>query len=204
VLAGPEQVFRVVLPRPVENFGVAVVSRARGVRVEPRVVAAGDENRLTGYAALPLVLNPYLADLGDTVLAAGAVRPAAGTYDVVFDSPSAASAGGFSFRFWVGDTTPPAARLEATRVRAGRPLTVRMSDGGSGVDRATVSARIDGRVRTVTFRGAEARVDTQGLAPGRHALRFQVSDYQETRNMESIAAILPNTRRLTARFVVIR
>ena len=71
-----------------------VTSRARGVRVEPRIVHAGDERRLTGYAALPFNLNPYLRTFGDPVLAAGAILPAAGRYDVVFDSPSAARAGG--------------------------------------------------------------------------------------------------------------
>ena len=42
---GPEQVFRFVLGRPVANFGVAVL---RG-DVQPRVVQAGDENRLVGH-----------------------------------------------------------------------------------------------------------------------------------------------------------
>jgi len=202
-LAGPEQVFRVVLGRPVENFGVAIVSRDPGVKVEPRVVAAGDENRLTGYTALPVVLNPYLVGLYDPVLAAGAVRPIAGTYDVVFDSRTTAGAGRFSFRFWVDDVTPPSARLGSRRVLVGRPLVVRVADRGSGVDAATVVARIDGKPRHVSFQGGTARVDTTRLAPGRHTLRFQISDYQETRNMENVAAILPNTRRLTAAFTVV-
>src|SRR4029077_6925088 len=114
VLAGPEQVFRVVLRRPVQNFGVVIVSRAPGVKVQPRVVARDDENRLTGYAALPFVLNPYLAGYMDMVLAAGAVRPPAGTYDVVFDSRTKAGAGSFTFRFWLDDVTPPSARLVST------------------------------------------------------------------------------------------
>ncbi len=202
VLAGPEQVFRVVLDHAVENFGVAIVLRDRGVKVEPRVVADDDENRLTGYAALPIVLNPYLADYLDAVLAAGAVRPIAGTYDVVFDSRTKAGAGRFSFRFWVNDTTPPSARLQSSSVRRGRPLVVRIADTGSGVDRATVVARVDGKERDITFRGQNVLVDTVGLTPGRHQLRFQVSDYQETRNMENVAAILPNTRRITVLFTV--
>ena len=60
VLAGPEQVFRVTLTRPVANFGVVITRREPGVKVEPRIVEDGDENRLTGYAALPTNLNPYL------------------------------------------------------------------------------------------------------------------------------------------------
>ena len=203
-LAGPEQVFRVVLDQPVQNFGVVVVSQAPGVRVEPRIVAAGDENRLTGYPALPVVLNPYLADLADPVLAAGAIRPLAGSYDVVFDSRTKTSAGAFTFRYWVNDTTPPAVRLASATIRKNRPLVVRVSDAGSGVDPATVVGRIDGKERRATFRDGEVAIDTLGLAAGRHLLRFQVSDYQETRNMENVAAILPNTRRLTASFTVAR
>ena len=43
---------------------------------------------------------------------------------------------------------------------------------------------------------------TTSLAKGRHTLRFQVSDYQETRNMENVGPILPNTRILQTTFVV--
>ena len=46
-LPGPEQVFRVRLRRPVDNFGVAVLSR-EGRACQPRIVRAGDENRLVG------------------------------------------------------------------------------------------------------------------------------------------------------------
>ena len=106
-LAGPEQVFRVRLTRPVANFGVAIVGRGPGSRVEPRVVRGGDENRLTGYAALPFDQNPYVTDFGSPVAAAGALRPSAGTYYVVFDSPTAAGGGSFRFRFWIDDVKAP-------------------------------------------------------------------------------------------------
>ena len=118
-LPGPERVFRLTLGRPATNFGVVVTSRAKGVRVEPRIVHAGDERRLTGYAALPFNLNPYLRTFGDPVLAAGTILPAAGAYDVVFDSRSAASAGKFAFRFWINDSTPPAVALKTKRVKLG-------------------------------------------------------------------------------------
>lgn len=203
-LAGPEQVFRLTLRAPVANFGVVITQRAKGVRVEPRVVVAGDENRLTGYAALPLNLNPYLAQFGDPVLAAGAVRPLAGTYDVVFDSATRAGAGAFRFRFWIDDTMPPAVRLERARVRRGTALRVRLSDAGSGVDPLTLTARVDGAQVDTPIRDGVARIATGSLAPGRHRLRLQVSDYQESRNMESVPPILPNTRVLTAAFVVLR
>ena len=78
VLQGPEQVFRFTLTRPVANFGVVITRRNAGVKVEPRIVEDGDENRLTGYAALPTNLNPYLEQFGNPVLAAAAIRPLAG------------------------------------------------------------------------------------------------------------------------------
>lgn len=201
-LPGPERVFRVTLARPAANFGVVVTSRAKGVRVEPRIVLAGDERRLTGYAALPFNLNPYLRTFGELVLASGTILPAAGSYDVVFDSPSAARAGAFSFRFWINDTKPPTAVLRTKRVKAGAKLRVAVGDPGSGIDPASLVVRIDGEERRGRFAGGQLRIPTAGLRKGRHALRLQVSDYQETRNMENVGPILPNTRILATTFVV--
>ena len=201
-LPGPERVFRVTLARPATNFGVVVTSRAPGVRVEPRIVRAGDERRLTGYAALPFNLNPYLRTFGELVLASGTILPAAGSYDVVFDSPSAARAGAFTFRYWLNDATPPRASLRTRSVKSGAPLVLRASDGGSGVDPASVVVRIDGDEHEGRFARGEVRVGTRGLAKGRHALRFQISDYQESRNMENVGRILPNTRIFETSFVV--
>src|SRR6185312_382216 len=90
--AGPEQVFRVRITRPVANFGVVLLSSSAPSRFRPspRVVAAGDENRLTGNAGLPLVINPYLDSFGASRPVAGAIRPGPGSYDVVFETPVAA------------------------------------------------------------------------------------------------------------------
>ena len=203
VLQGPEQLFRVTLTNPAANFGVVIVRRSKGARVEPRVVSAGDENRLTGYAALPINLNPYLAEFGDPVLAAGAVRPIAGSYDVVFDSPTPGGAGSYAFRFWIDDTRPPTARLTQARVRRGTPLLVRVADTGSGIDPTTVKVRLDGSERSGTLRSGTLRISTTGLRRGSHRLRLQVSDYQESRNTENVPPILPNTLVLT-RTIVIR
>src|SRR5205823_4559607 len=131
-LPGPEQVFRVRLARSAANFGAALVSKGGGVTVTPRVVANGDENQLTGDPALPVAINPYLQTYGRLEPVAGAILPAAGTYDVVFDTPSAARAGAYRFRFWVDDTAPPRAVLRATSVRRGGTISVAVSDAGSG------------------------------------------------------------------------
>ena len=201
-LPGPERVFRVTLVRPVANFGVVVTSRAKGVRVEPRIVHAGDERRLTGYAALPFNLNPYLRTFGDPVLASGTILAAAGAYDVVFDTPSAARAGKFSFRYWLNDTAPPSAVLRTHRVRRGAEVVVNSTDGGSGVDPASLVVHVDGDERNGQFAAGRVRISTGGLRKGKHVLRLQISDYQESRNMENVGAILPNTRILTTTFVV--
>jgi subtilisin family serine protease len=201
-LRGPEQVFLFRLRRPVANFGVVVVSQARGVHVQPRVVRAGDENRLTGYAGLPLNLNPYLSTFDQITRTAGAVRPDQGSYDIVFDTPLRRAAGKFTFRFWIDDTTPPRLRLLTRSVRAGALMRVRVTDGGSGVDPKSFHATIDGDDVGVGFRRGRASVSTLLLARGRHRLVFRASDYQESKNMENSGPILPNTRRLRTTFVV--
>ena len=201
-LRGPEQVFRVRLRHPVANFGVAVLSRARGVRVQPRVVRAGDENRLAGYAGLPLNLNPYLPALDQPALVAGAVRPGAGAYDVVFDTPSRRRAGKFRFRFWAGDTKPPRIRLVTHRVREGQPVLLRISDAGAGVDPGSLHATVDGTAVAIRYRSGRGRIDTILLGRGRHTLVVRASDYQEAKNMENSGPILPNTSTLRTRFFV--
>ena len=201
-LPGPEQVFRVRVRRPLANFGVVLLSRGRGVRVQARVVTAGDENRLVGYASLPFNLNPYLESFLEPRAVAGAIRPRPGSYDVVFDSRTRASAGAFRFRFWVDDTTPPRARLLTRAVRRGSDLVLAASDRGSGIDPGSLVARVDGRRRVARVAGGRIRVDLRGVATGRHRLVLQVSDYQETRNTENVGRILPNTRRLSVVFSV--
>jgi subtilisin family serine protease len=201
-LAGPELVYRARLRRAATNFGVAVVWRAKGVRVEPRIVRAGDEDRLLGQTALPINLNPYLRQFRQPTPAAGAVRPLPGSYDIVFDGPSRGTAGAFRFRYWVNDTKPPSLRLASPSVPRGTPLRIRATDAGSGVDPRTVVAMVDRAQVTGELAAGVLRIPTGSLSRGRHRLELQVSDYQESRNMENATAILPNTARLTTTVVV--
>ena len=198
-LLGPEQVFRVSLQRSVANFGVAVTHGSRAIL--PRIVRAGDENQLLGELALPLRANPYLPGFEAPAPLAGAALPGPGDYDVVFDSETAAQAGPFTFRFWIGDSAPPRARL----VSAGKTL-VRFSlrDTGSGVDPSTIILRVDGQERDARYDAARGQVVAKfrKLRPGRHLLRLRVSDYQESKNMENVRKILPNTARFSAVFRV--
>jgi subtilisin family serine protease len=195
-LSGPEQVFRVHVDRPVANFGVAVLSG----HVTPRIVVAGDENRLAGYTALPLDFNPYRTSYGQTTPVSGVDLPAAGDYDVVFDTPSGSPPGAYTFRFWIDDATPPSVRI-ASRGRT--VLRVAVADKGSGLDAHSLAVTVDGRRFTRAKLAAGAvRVPLQGLRRGRHTLRVTVSDRQEAKNMENVGPILPNTRTLTTSVVV--
>jgi subtilisin family serine protease len=198
-LLGPEQVFRVSLGRSVANFGVAVTGGARNI--EPRVVRAGDENQLLGEIGLPFNANPYLPAYGTPMPVAGAVLPARGDYDVVFDSGTVAGAGAFTFRFWIGDTTPP--RLKLISTRGGR-LRVRAVDNGAGIDPRFVRLSVDGHARSARHDASrnEITASLKGLRRGRHSLTLLVSDYQEPKNMENVPKILPNTSRLRAVFRV--
>jgi subtilisin family serine protease len=197
-LSGREVVYRVHIRRPVANFGVAVISRSPGVQVEPRVVRAGDENRLAGYTGLPYDQNPYRSSYGRHRLVAGVALPAPGVYDVVFDTPRGARSGPFRFRFWQGDVQPPSVRMLGVRNQS---LELAVNDGGSGVDPLSLEVQIDGKFVSASYASGRARVPVAELAHGRHSLTFTVSDYQETKNMENVARILPNTRTLRTTFV---
>ncbi len=180
-----------------------IIHRGRGSRVEPRVVAGLDENRLTGYAGLPINHNPYMDEFREPTLAAGALSPIPGEYAVVFDSAARAGAGSFRFRYWVNDVTPPTLRLRTRSVARKQPVRIEASDAGAGV-----YPRVDRRPRRrlaparVTYRDGVIRVPTFRFASGTHRLSVRVSDYQESKNTENVARILPNTRTLTSTFRV--
>jgi hypothetical protein len=117
----------------------------------------------------------------------------------VFDTPSGARPGAFRFRFWQGDVQPPSVRVLGLRKRF---FELAVTDSGSGVDPQSFQARIDGDFIAVSYASGVARLPLAGIARGRHALTFTVSDYQETKNMENVARILPNTRTVRASFLV--
>jgi subtilisin family serine protease len=190
-LAGPEQVFAFKLTRTVANIGARVVSQQGAAKVTPRMVRDGDENRLTGYTGLPGDFNPYRSSFGSGTPVVAAILPARGTYDVVFDSVSSATAGRFTFRFWVNDFSPPTVKL---RGYSKGVVTLSVADTGSGVDSHSLSAAVDGVRHDVTFAGGLARIKSGTLARGSHKVTLVVSDFQESKNMEDVARILPNTR----------
>src|SRR5262249_32461332 len=135
---------------------------------------------------LPVDLNPYRSQFGATIRVAGAVLPAPGTYDLVFDTRSAAAAGPFTFRWWVNDVSPPRVRLGSTR----GAIALSAPDAGSGVDPSSMTVMLDGKTTSARYRNGRITIPA---ARGRHTLVVTVADYQETKNMEDVAPILPNT-----------
>ena len=195
-LGGPEEVFRFTLHRKVANFGVAVVGHARGVRVSPRLVADDDENRLVGYTGIPANLNPYYPGFGRAEPVVGAVLPDPGVYDFVFDTPTHAKPGAFTFRFWVNDTTPPSIRRLGRTTVVGHPIRFAVRDAGSGVDPASLRVRLDGAAVPFVYAHGVLSIPTGKLQLGRKRLVVTASDFQEAKNMEDVGPVLPNTRLL--------
>jgi subtilisin family serine protease len=192
-LGGPEQVFRFTLRRRVANFGAVVVGHAPGIRVSPRLVADDDENRVVGYTGVPTAVNPYQGFYRAAPVV-GAVLPDPGTYEFVFDTPTGAKPGAFSFRFWVDDTSPPSIRLLDRRDTIGRPIRVAVRDSGSGVDPQSLHASVGGKSVRLVYRYGVLLLRTNGLRSGSRAVIVTASDYQETKNMEDVGPVLPNTR----------
>ncbi len=192
-LGGPEQVFRFTLRRRVANFGVAVTGHAPGVRVSPRLVAGSDENRVVGYTGIPATLNPYQG-FSRPEPVVGAVLPDPGTYAFVFDTPTGAKPGAFTFRFWINDTTPPSVRPLGRTIAGGRPIRFAVRDTGSGVDPSSLHATLGGKVVRVAYSHGVLSIRTKGLRPGKRLVTVTASDYEETKNMEDVGPVLPNTR----------
>jgi hypothetical protein len=185
--AGPERAYKLTISGHPANFGVVVTSG----RATPHVTFDGSEDHLAGYTGLPLDLNPYRKNFGAHVAAAGVVLPAAGTYNVVFDTRSSAQRGPFAFRYWVNDVTPPSLRLG----HSNGGITVFATDAGSGVDPASIVATLDGKTVRAKYAAGTIRIRA---TKGTHRLVLSVADFQETKNMEDVPPILPNTRTLRA------
>ena len=187
---GPERVYRVRIPAGAANAGVAVLTG----NVYPHITLDGSEDRLAGYTAMPLDFNPYRRSYGLRRRVAAVVLPAGGIYDVVFDSTNA---GGrpFTFRYWVNDVTAPKLKVLSTR----GSISIAATDAGSGVDSTSIVATLDGKRVAARFGSGIVRV---AATKGRHRLVLSVADFQETKNTEDVAKILPNTATLRAGVVV--
>ena len=188
---GPERVYRVHLKSTDANAGIVVLSGS----ATPWLTYDGQEDHLAGYTAMPWDLNPYRATYGQSRKISGVDLPSTGWYDFVLDSTG--SGGPFTFRYWVNDRTPPKLRIRSLQ----GAIVVSATDAGAGVDPASVSARVDGK-RAVALYSESAGTIRIPAAKGRHALVLSVADYQETKNMEDVGPVLPNTATLRTSVVV--
>ena len=123
-----------------------------------------------------------------------AVLPDPGTYAFVFDTPTGKKSGDFAFRFWVDDTSPPTIRRLDRTVAIGRAIRFAVRDAGSGVDPRSLRARVNGKSVRIRFAAGVLSLRTKGLPPGRQSVTVTASDFQETKNMEDVGPVLPNTR----------
>ena len=125
----------------------------------------------------------------------GAVLPDPGTYEFVFDTPTGAKPGAFTFRFWVErhvTAVDPAPRPQA-HARAAAPLSP-STTRAPGSTRSRSTRSVGGQAVPLSYTHGVLSLPTKGLRPGRTTLVVTASDYQETKNMEDVGPVLPNTR----------
>jgi hypothetical protein len=120
--------------------------------------------------------------------------PDPGTYEFVFDTPTGGKPGAFRFRFWVNDTSPPSIRLLDRTTIAGRLLRFSVRDSGSGVDQRSLRVTVGGKPFPFTYSGGVLALRTKRLRAGKQFVTVTASDHQETKNMEDVGPVLPNTR----------
>jgi hypothetical protein len=61
---------------------------------------------------------------------------------------------------------------------------------------------VDGHSARFSFRNGALLIPTTSLGTGTHRLTVRASDYEESKNMEDVGPVLPNTRTLTTTVVV--
>jgi minor extracellular serine protease Vpr len=204
---GAETVYYVDVPSGVVNAGVAVVDLSEDAWIDPWLLGSLDENDVQGYAGTPVNVNSLMFDFRDAVGAAGLVFPAAGRYYVVVDSgrdglTRQRLAGRYVLRSWIDDLEPPTVELITRRVAAGRPtIVVRVRDAESGVDPYSIALQSRGATAAATSFDRKTGIavlpfpnDAAPLAAGTRRLRVIASDFQETKNVNTIGANqMPNT-----------
>ena len=204
---GSEHLYSLAIDEPVVNFGVSILAATPGSLIDPFVLGSKDENDVQGYAGVPTDVNSLTYDSQIDIGAAGAQYPRQGTYYVSVDSradpfTNKPLKGKYLLNAWVDDVTPPSLKLLTTRVNAGRPLIVaRALDGGAGVDPLSLVFAYGG-----VLVGASAYDPVTGLAvfglpdqapklkPGSTHTIMEASDYQESKNIDTVGSdLLPNT-----------
>ena len=79
-------------------------------------------------------------------------------------------------------------------IAVGSPIRFAVRDSGSGVDPLSLQARVGGKLFPLRYSRGVLSIPTKGLRSGREPVIVTASDYQETKNMEDVGPVLPNTR----------
>jgi len=204
---GAETLYVTSIDKPVANLGVAVESATAGSLVHPWFLGSPNEWDVQGYAGTPTNVNDLMFDAHVDIGAAGAGFPKVQRFYVSVDSGADAFThrplpGGYILRSWVNDVRPPKVTLLTKRVSSGRPTIVaRVTDAGAGVDPLSLVIAYRG-----VLVGAALYDPVSGIAifplpqaaaaipNGRTRAVVSASDYQETKNVNSVGDdILPNT-----------
>jgi hypothetical protein len=188
-------------------MGVAVWGSSNGSIIDPWFLGSKDEHNVQGYDGTPVNQNDLMFDSTLNVGAAGTVFPRLGQYYVSVDSGSDPFTnrplpGRYVIRSWQNDLKPPVAKILTTRVGAGHPTIVaRILDAKSGVDPLSLAIgyrqALVGAALYDAFSGL-ALFPLPAAAPrvpaGTIRLQLEASDFQETKNLETIGNnLLPNT-----------
>jgi minor extracellular serine protease Vpr len=214
---GAETLYETLVDRPAVNAGVSVISESPGAQIDPFYLGAADENTVQGFAGTPVNVNALMSGYLEPIGAAGAAFPRQQRFFVAVDSgrdpfSGRRRAGRFVLRSWVDDVTPPSIQLLTVRVAAGRPtLALRVRDAQAGVDPSSLTIGYRGELI-----GASAYDPSTGLAVfplpsaapklagGPVELRLVASDFQESKNIDTVGpSIMPNTRSTRVRVRVV-
>jgi hypothetical protein len=206
--SGAEHLYTALLSVPAINFGVSVFEQSPNSIIDPWLLGSRDESDVQGMAGTPINANPLMYDFRADVEAAATVFPLTKRYYVSVDSGSdpftgQGYPGQYVLRSWVDDLSPPSLRLVTTRVATGRSTLVAIAaDSQSGVDPLSLVIAYNKIIL-----GAAAYDPISGVAlfpipanapalkAGKRTAILSASDYQETKNVNTIGTdILPNTR----------
>jgi hypothetical protein len=213
---GAEQVYALDVKKPAANAGVSVL--LQDGYVDTFFLGARDESSVQGYTGTPADVNGLTFDYGLPISAAGTEFPRVQRYYVSVDSGRSvlngeSFAGQYILKSWVNDVTPPSVRVLTKTVTAGRPtIVVKTLDRQSGVDPyGIVIGYGNALVAPAEYDPISgiAIIPLPNAAPllraGRRQVLFASSDFQESKNVDTMGKnLLPNTRISASRLHVVK
>jgi len=205
--SGAEKLYVTAVNKPLVNLGVAVWASSQNAAIHPWYLGSPDERDVQGASGTPVNVNAYMFDFAVDVGAAGSTFPRQQRFYVAVDSGSdlftgRSFPGDYVLRSWQNDLKPPRITLLTKRVGAGRPTIVaRVTDSQSGVDPLSlvISYRrvLVGAALYDPFSGLAVfplPAAARAIPPGKTRAVMSGSDYQETKNVNTISdQIMPNT-----------